>query len=739
MQAPAQRTVCGRIFSGNFLNWSATSWLDVLRMALTGGDRVVDTKSTTVLQRAVLPPDGTPVGAGEASYQLPLKLLLPGGVGSAVLWRGAARMGGARCGCERLGCATPATNGSWAAWPRAGWVRGVGRDGRDHALLGAQRFDARVEVCGQDAQGRLLESRAWPRCQRQPSGYHKPIGVLQSYAHRLRLAVSTALADVDPACHRRAMARRCARRCNASEDAGLMHWAGTTHRLVETRQPSGTPAPACSTAIPWACRAGVGGVINTINRIGRSGMYPGRNALGGMHLEALRYLQGQRPTAAAVVGLDRRADNRLYGGLPAYARWADPYAGRDASADHTCHRAHLLVLGARSAADYAQRPAPNPALDLPDIGFWSATVRHFVDAGRGPLPDAMGTSQNVPPAARPDRTRSSLAPTVPAGCKSTAARTGRARRTSATLPGTAAVHAAKRGAACGCAPWWWTPRHGCPPRRTTTAMRCSWRPSTAAMRRMPPTLQPMCTTCGAIPLQSAQGDAFDLGTLVPAMGPRRDYIWAGAEAGREGVARTYYRTAAAPQDTVQAFEALFQQALSSRRSGASACWRLAHSPPKAATAYRSLWDSSNWRGDVQAYRLTLDAQRQIGIAQHAAVERSGPTAALPDAARSRNVPWGCPVQAQRHRPWIFVGLPSTVLQQASARAYPGAVPDALGHSGCCACAARNWALPSTPRWCSAARPHRGSSAPPATPTSPLPTPSAPGRAGWRQRWHAARL
>ena len=42
-------------FSGNFLNWASNSAVDMMRLALTGGDRYVDTSSLTILQRAVIP------------------------------------------------------------------------------------------------------------------------------------------------------------------------------------------------------------------------------------------------------------------------------------------------------------------------------------------------------------------------------------------------------------------------------------------------------------------------------------------------------------------------------------------------------------------------------------------------------------------------------------------------------------------------------------------------------------
>ena len=44
----------GTGFSGNFMNWATTSSIDVLRYALTGGDRIVDDADKTVLQRAVI-------------------------------------------------------------------------------------------------------------------------------------------------------------------------------------------------------------------------------------------------------------------------------------------------------------------------------------------------------------------------------------------------------------------------------------------------------------------------------------------------------------------------------------------------------------------------------------------------------------------------------------------------------------------------------------------------------------
>ena len=46
---------CSGKFSGNFMNWASSSVIDVFRLAMAGGDRVIDEVGRTILQRANLP------------------------------------------------------------------------------------------------------------------------------------------------------------------------------------------------------------------------------------------------------------------------------------------------------------------------------------------------------------------------------------------------------------------------------------------------------------------------------------------------------------------------------------------------------------------------------------------------------------------------------------------------------------------------------------------------------------
>ena len=49
--AAATNHVCNGTWSGNFLNWASMTGLDEFRLAMTGGDRYIDTATQTVLQR----------------------------------------------------------------------------------------------------------------------------------------------------------------------------------------------------------------------------------------------------------------------------------------------------------------------------------------------------------------------------------------------------------------------------------------------------------------------------------------------------------------------------------------------------------------------------------------------------------------------------------------------------------------------------------------------------------------
>ena len=81
---PATNRQCANAFSGNFLNWASNSAIDMLRLALSGGDRYIDESNLTILQRAVLP-NGDPVCFWNSS-NFPAKELLKDGGSTGAYW-----------------------------------------------------------------------------------------------------------------------------------------------------------------------------------------------------------------------------------------------------------------------------------------------------------------------------------------------------------------------------------------------------------------------------------------------------------------------------------------------------------------------------------------------------------------------------------------------------------------------------------------------------------------------------
>src|SRR5450830_1661703 len=81
---PATSRKCSNAFSGNFLNWASSSAIDMLRLALSGGDRYIDQDGLTILQRALIP-NGDPICMWNSS-NFPAKQLSKDGGGAGTYW-----------------------------------------------------------------------------------------------------------------------------------------------------------------------------------------------------------------------------------------------------------------------------------------------------------------------------------------------------------------------------------------------------------------------------------------------------------------------------------------------------------------------------------------------------------------------------------------------------------------------------------------------------------------------------
>jgi type IV pilus assembly protein PilY1 len=326
---------CRQKWSGNLLNWAAASALDGVRMALTGGDRVVDEAGRTVLQRAMLPDDFyRSARFPDKAVTGNLDQLTPLVAGGAEGVRAADTLHFNNCrGGIFIG---PTANGTCAK---------PGSDQRFGPGIAAP-YQARVEVCTPDE---ALTRGAF--CPQYPSGKRKPVGAIQRQAQRMRFAVFGYLPGDD-----------------------APRYGGVLRAPMQPMQPVGPPDE-------WDPVTGVfkpapAGVVAAVNRFGRSGSYSKFDPAGELYYESLRYLQGKPPTPQALAGAGASND-----GLPVH--------GGPAAAP-SCQRRSILLIGDadtdhdRSLPGMSRNGSPadfdrafNEAAFEPDTARWTSLVGAF--------------------------------------------------------------------------------------------------------------------------------------------------------------------------------------------------------------------------------------------------------------------------------------------------------------------------------------------------------------------------
>ncbi|SFP46057.1 pilus assembly protein [Variovorax sp. 770b2] len=329
---------CVNQWSGNLLNWAVSSSLDGVRLALTGGDRVIDEPGRTVLQRAVLPEDFYRSGS------FPDKTVT-GNLDKLTPLVTAARDGLLATGTLHFGNCLD----RFAVGPAGGGTC---------TEPGGTTYLARVEVC--------TPTEAAARsslCASYPDGNYKPVGSIQRYAGRMKFSVFGYLPDDDPA------------RYGGVMRAPMKH-AGPK-KIDATLDTVDNPRAEwdATTGVFKAGAAEGDGVVDAINRFGRNGAGQGVYSLfdpaGELYYESLRYLQGKAPTPNAVSDTDSARSR------------GDPIAA-------SCQRNGILVIG--DAETHYDRSLPglskgdsigdfdrgfNSAAYEPDTAYWTGLVGAF--------------------------------------------------------------------------------------------------------------------------------------------------------------------------------------------------------------------------------------------------------------------------------------------------------------------------------------------------------------------------
>jgi type IV pilus assembly protein PilY1 len=461
---------CDDGFSGNFLNWASNSAIDMLRLALSGGDRYIDTTDLTILQRAVIP-NGDPICMWN-STNFPAKQLQRNGGAAGTYWGavpqrmitaagtndiwvantlnriyfGTSRGGncnttgsynltamstgpvpfsGAKpsyvsssnCATENNTCAFTGTREVWyganSSWmvgqftggtactngvftdplsgtAKACYLAPAGSTPRPASATGLNSdgfFFSRVKVCEKNSAGELADSRDYTFCTKYPSGNYKPTGTVQKYSDQLRLSAFGYLMDqtnsgANPPGRYGGVLRAPMKYVGAKtyDINGIENTASGGNAAAEWNATTGVFAANPDSSLLSGTNAtfGVSGVINYLNKFGRTGPVAGRykqfDPVSELYYESLRYLQGLQPSAIATDGMT----TNMYDGYPVFTAWNDPYGdGRSSSSNYACLKSNIVVIGDINTHDGNRYPGTNVANNIPDLTAWTNTVRAF--------------------------------------------------------------------------------------------------------------------------------------------------------------------------------------------------------------------------------------------------------------------------------------------------------------------------------------------------------------------------
>jgi type IV pilus assembly protein PilY1 len=328
----ATNRACSGKWSGNFLNWATMQTIDPFRSALTGGYRIVDTKDTTIIEKAVASGQG-----GEQNF--PNRTISGALVAGATPWPAAAQV---RMRIQGLGTKMRfSIEGSADNNPFSGNNAGGEWDGSTNVADANNKsktyeVSVRVKVCDPSVG---VESN----CKKYPAGNYKPEGLIQKYADRIRFSAFGYLNHAD--LNRDGGVMR-ARQKFVGPEVIVPGKANTANAAREWDPDTGIfvlnpdAADASATATLFGVPVTNSGVINYLNKFGHTGTYKMYDPVGELYYTALRYFKNLGNVAAYTTPgtADATARAVLADGFPVITKWDDPI-------QHTCQKNFILGIG----------------------------------------------------------------------------------------------------------------------------------------------------------------------------------------------------------------------------------------------------------------------------------------------------------------------------------------------------------------------------------------------------------
>ncbi|MDR7297428.1 type IV pilus assembly protein PilY1 [Pelomonas aquatica] len=390
---PAARTMtrtCSGLWSGNYLNWASMQTIDPFRWALTGGFRVIDTPTLTVLEKAWGTnqgdtrnfPDSSVAGSATLAGATPFSTA--SGIATRI-WSLGNRM---RFMTSSSGAPVPDYSAAATAYdPRANYQHGT-----------LYEVFVRVKVCDASESVENLESN----CSQYGTGSYKPTGLLQQYADKIRYSAFGYLNSA-----------------SVNRDGGVLR---ARQKFIGPKMPVPGGLPVANENAEWDAGTGVmfrnpdaadaaatntefgvavadSGVMNYLNKFGEitPGAYKYFDPVSELYYGVQRYLRnmGNVPAWTAMDGADTATRKGWVDGFPVITSWKekDPI-------QYSCQRNFILGIGdANTHADRnlpgasgASEPAQPPQVSS-DTAVNATDWTNQVGALQG-LGDALGSVQN---------------------------------------------------------------------------------------------------------------------------------------------------------------------------------------------------------------------------------------------------------------------------------------------------------------------------------------------------------
>jgi len=307
-------------WSGNYLNWATTQTIDPFRKALTGGYRVVDTTSTTILEKATR--------ANRTSY-FPDRTLTSTNASKTTPFG-----------------STSITSSIYSGntdFQKNKTVRFTYTSGGKTL---SKHFAVRVEVCKPG----LLESN----CTKYGDSLWKPEGLIQQYAKDIRYSVFSYLNED-----------------GNTRNGGVLRSPQTY--VGQTKRQPGTPNELANDLKEWSGDTGIfydnpqnfaignSGVINYINKFGElTNSHKSNDPVSELYYAALRYFRNLG-NVAAYSNITNVAQQDKF---PVITNWSDPI-------QYSCQK--NVILGIGDVYTHEDRNVPVIGDDL-DIHKWTQKV-----------------------------------------------------------------------------------------------------------------------------------------------------------------------------------------------------------------------------------------------------------------------------------------------------------------------------------------------------------------------------